>query len=85
MEFEESIFNLIPKEAYVPPKPKQHKSKHDPMLEPTMTTFKGKKATMSTFGMSKGAAKPDVNQFRLKNTGTFQLPERKLSFHFLTC
>ena len=84
MEFEESIFNLIPKEAYVPPKPKQHKSKHDPLLEPTMTTFKGKKAAMSTFGLAKGSAKPDVNQFRLKGTGTFQLPERKLHSYSLT-
>jgi hypothetical protein len=30
MEFEESIYNLIPKEAYVPPKDKRHVSKHDP-------------------------------------------------------
>jgi hypothetical protein len=71
MEFEESIFNLIPKEAYVPPKGDRHKSKHNPGLEPTMTTFKGKKATTSTFGGPLGAAKPNVNQFRLKGTGTF--------------
>ena len=71
MEFEESIFNLIPKEAYVPPKPDRHKSKHDPGLVPTMTTFKGKKATTSTFGLPQGESKPNVNQFRLKGTGTF--------------
>ena len=39
MEFEESIYNLIPKEAYVPPKEKRHVSKHDPMSAPTASTF----------------------------------------------
>ena len=39
MEFEESIYNLIPKEAYVPPKEKRHVSKHDPMSAPTSSTF----------------------------------------------
>ena len=39
MEFEESIFNLIPKEAYVPPKQPRHKSKHNPRTEPTASTF----------------------------------------------
>jgi len=39
MEFEESIFNLIPKEAYVPPKQARHKSRHDPRTVPTASTF----------------------------------------------
>ena len=39
MEFEESIFNPIPKEAYVPPKQPRHKSKHDPGCQPTASTF----------------------------------------------
>jgi len=39
MEFEESIFNLIPKEQYVPPKADRHKSKHDPKAAPTASTF----------------------------------------------
>ena len=78
MEFEESIFNLIPKEAYVPPKQPRHVSKHASSQVPTASTFKGKKATMSTFGLPKGQAKPDSNQFRLKGTGTFVLPECKL-------
>jgi hypothetical protein len=39
MEFEESIFNLIPKEAYVPPKQARHKSKHNPSCVPTASTF----------------------------------------------
>jgi hypothetical protein len=39
MEFEESIFNLIPKEAYVPPKQARHKSMHNPKGQPTASTF----------------------------------------------
>jgi hypothetical protein len=39
MEFEESIFNLIPKEAYVPPKAQKHVSKHNPKCAPTASTF----------------------------------------------
>jgi len=39
MEFEESIFNLIPKEAYVPPKQQRHKSKHEFNCAPTASTF----------------------------------------------
>jgi len=32
-------------------------------------------ATAGQFGLPKGQAKPDPNTFRLKNTGTFKLPE----------
>lgn len=39
MEFEESIYNLIPKEAYVPPRPQRHVSKHNPLAAPTASTF----------------------------------------------
>ena len=100
MEFEESIYNLIPKDAYVPPKEARYKSKHNPKCEPTASTFtlrttskpgvsnlKGdnfaeggshsRKANGATFGLPKGAAKPNANQFRLKGTGTFVLPESK--------
>lgn len=77
MEFEESIFNLIEKEAYVAPKAKRHVSKHDPNQAPTATTFKSAKNTTGTFGLPKGAARPNANQFRLKGTGTFQLPDGK--------
>lgn len=100
MEFEESIYNLIPKEAYVPPKAARHVSKHNPLTMPTASTFGLKttskpgasnvsgdvaaptghhthKAGASTFGLPKGAAKPDASTFRLKNTGTMKLPERK--------
>ena len=100
MEFEESIFNLIPKEAYVPPKQPKYKSKHDPKCQPSSTTFalnttsKPKVANISgnvfeqgsahintantaTMGFIKGAQRPNAQQFRLKGTGTFQLPEGK--------
>ena len=39
MEFEESIYNLIPKEQYVAPKPKRHKSQYPADLAPTASTF----------------------------------------------
>jgi hypothetical protein len=39
MEFEESIYNLIPKERYQPPKQDKHKSKHPFDMPPTCSTF----------------------------------------------
>lgn len=39
MEFEESIYNLIPKEQYVAPKPKRHKSQYPADMAPTASTF----------------------------------------------
>ena len=39
MEFEESIFNRIPKEAYQPPKQARHVSKHPSNAAPTASTF----------------------------------------------
>ena len=105
MEFEESIYNLIPKEAYVPPKAPMHKSIHNPKSQPTCSTF-GLKTTSkpgvsnmsgdqqapsgshqhtangATFGLPKGAAKPNASQFRLKNTGTIKIPERKYLVYF---
>lgn len=107
MEFEESIYNLIPKEAYVPPKQKKHVSRHDPKCAPTASTFALRTTTKqslanvsgnvrtqggshlstanaATFGLPKGVAKPNAQQFRLKGTGTFQLPECKY-YCALTC
>lgn len=97
MEFEESIFNLIPKEAYVPPKQSRHKSMHNPKCQPTASTFALKttskpnvanlagynieaggshnqKAATGTLGLPNGQARANAQQFRLKGTGTFQLP-----------
>lgn len=39
MEFEESIYNLIPKEQYVAPKQPRHKSMYPADLAPTASTF----------------------------------------------
>jgi hypothetical protein len=39
MEFEESIYNLIPKERYEPPKPKRYKSSHPCDVPPSCSTF----------------------------------------------
>ena len=100
MEFEESIYNLIPKETYVPPKPQRYKSIHDPKVAPTGSSFilnttskpgvsnmsgdvvppggsHSNKAPSATFGLPKGAAKPDTSTFRLKGTGTMKLQDRK--------
>ena len=37
--YEESIYNLIPKEYVPPPKSKKYRSKHNPMKPPTGSTF----------------------------------------------
>ena len=39
MEFEESIYNLIPKEQHVPIKDKRYKSQFPGKLQPTASTF----------------------------------------------
>lgn len=39
MEYEESIYNLIPKERYVPPKEPRYKSKYPHDLPPSCSTF----------------------------------------------
>ena len=41
------------------------------------------KASGGTFGLPKGAAKPDASKFRLKNTGNIILPDCKFSNHSL--
>ena len=37
--YEESIYNLIPKEYVPPPKDKPHRSRHDPSFPPSGSTF----------------------------------------------
>lgn len=39
MEFEESVYNLIPKERYEPPKPRRYKSRHPHDVPPSCSTF----------------------------------------------
>jgi hypothetical protein len=100
MEIEESIYNLIPKEAHVVDKGPLYKSKHNPKTAPTASTFALKntskpnisnvsgsvaappgdhptRSTNAHFGLPKGAAKPNPNQFRLKGTGTIKMTESK--------
>lgn len=75
MEFEESIYNLIPKEAYVPPKDKRHVSKHDPLSAPTSSTFCLR--TTSKPGLSNVSGVPEPvgsNHTHKGNGNTFGLP-----------
>ena len=39
VDFDESIYNLIPKEQYIPEKPKRYKSQYPGNLAPTASTF----------------------------------------------
>lgn len=39
VEYDESIYNLIPKEQYVAPKSKRYRSQYPPNLAPTASTF----------------------------------------------
>lgn len=76
MEFEESIYNLIPKEAYVPPKEKRHVSKHNPLSAPTSSTFCLN--TTSKPGVSNVAGGNDANGSMHTSKGTantFGLPK----------
>jgi hypothetical protein len=59
MEFEESIYNLIAKERYQPPKEKRHKSKHPPQVPPTCTTFGLRTTTKPGVGNVKGDYQPE--------------------------
>jgi len=68
MEFEESIFNLIPKEAYVPPKAARHISKHDPKSAPTASTFSLRTTTQPNVQNMGGA--PTHTQGGHLNTGS---------------
>ena len=75
MEFEESIYNLIPKDAYIPPKEKRHVSKHHPGAAPTASTFCLN--TTSKPGLSNVAgvnAPSGSNHTNRGNGNTFGLP-----------
>lgn len=76
MEFEESIFNLIPKEPYVPPKQKRHVSKYDPGIAPTASTFGLKTTSMPNVSNIGGQTVPPggVHPSKAANS-TFGLPK----------
>jgi len=59
MEFEESIFNLLPKERYEPPKPKRYKSTHPHDVPPTASTFALKTTSKPNIANVAGDYKPE--------------------------
>jgi hypothetical protein len=59
MEFEESIFNLIPKERYEPAKPKRYKSTHPHQVPPTASTFALKTTSKPGMANLSGAYQPE--------------------------
>jgi len=74
MEFEESIFNLIPKEAYVPPKQARHKSKHDSCTVPTSSTFGLKTTSKPGLANISGARRDEIQGHTSKSvSATFGL------------
>jgi hypothetical protein len=78
MMYEESIYNLIPKETYNPPKQKRYKSQHPHNMPPTATTF-GLKTTSKVVGNFEGSVRPGEGHH--KNTGnglTFGQPKGTL-------
>ena len=66
MEFEESIFNLIPKEAYVPPKDPRHKSKHHHKVAPTASTFGLRTTSKPGVSNMSGAVEPPSGSHSMK-------------------
>jgi len=76
MEFEESIYNLIPKEAYVPPKDKRHVSKHNPKGAPTSSTFCLNTTSKPGVSNVSGVVGPSGSNHTNTGTGnTFGLPK----------
>lgn len=79
MEFEESIYNLIPKEKYEPPKPKRYKSQHPHTLPPTATTFCLKTTSKPGVGNLNGDYEPEGSSHSHKGLGlTFGKPKGTL-------
>jgi len=76
MEFEESIYNLIPKDAYVPPKEARYKSSHHPKTEPTASTFTLRTTSKPGVANLKGQTAADGGSHSRKANGaTFGLPK----------
>jgi hypothetical protein len=59
MEYDESIYNLIPQEKYIPPKDRRYKSTHDPKSAPTGTTFSLKTTSKPNVGNLAGSCMPE--------------------------
>ena len=76
MEFEESIYNLIPKDAYIPPKDKRHVSKHNPLAAPTSSTFCLNTTSKPNVSNVSGVNEPlGSNHTNRGNGNTFGLPK----------
>ena len=76
MEFEESIYNLIPQEAHVPPKDKRHVSKYDPKSAPTASTFALQTSSKPNVSNMSGNVQPPSGSHISKATGAiFGLPK----------
>lgn len=79
MEFEESIYNLIPKERYEPPKPKRYKSQHPPTVPPTGSTFCLKSTSKPGVANLSGDLDPQGSNHIAKGAGlTFGKPKGTL-------
>lgn len=76
MEYEESVYNLIPKERYEPPKPKRHKSVHPHNVPPTATTFGLRTTSKPGVGNVSGDYNAEVGPHSNKGLGlTFGKPK----------
>lgn len=69
MEYEESIYNLIPKERYQPPKQDRHKSKHPATVPPTASTFCLKTTSKPGVGNLNGEYQPEGSNHMSKAAG----------------
>eukprot|EP00347_Sterkiella_histriomuscorum_P024054 403332460 len=79
MEFEESIYNLIPKERYEPPKPRRYKSSHPPTVPPTGSTFCLKSTSKPGVSNLNGEYDPKGSNHNAKGSGlTFGKPRGTL-------
>ena len=79
MEFEESIYNLIPRERYEPAKDKKYKSKHPPSVPPTGSTFGLKTTSKPGVGNLNGDYQPEGSNHGHKAGGaTFGQPKGTL-------
>lgn len=79
MEYEESIYNLIPKEQFVPPKPRRYKSKHPHDLPPTGSTFGLNTTSKPGVSNLHGDYKPEGSNHIGKGAGlTFGKPKGSL-------
>lgn len=75
MEYDESIYNLIPKERYEPPKDKRHRSRHPNNVPPTGTTFGLKTTSKPGVGNLNGDYEPQGSSHTHKAPGaTFGQP-----------